>query len=168
MGVRAGAPFQAAEISLRPRTRTSGQSHPPLSHTGEDLVPEPPLQAQAASQGEGHDRDVRRGRVVATQGGSACAGEGREAVLRVGVVGRGHDEPGDLQPLQPPPGQVRVHVAGVKHRPGRGDGAAFSHRQPSSSHAHGLRCVKALFPSKPPSTSGNVQLRPTQDRLVVI
>ena len=55
-----------------------------------------------------------------TQGGSACPGEGREAVLRVGVVGRGHDEPGDLQPLQPPPGQVRVHVAGVKHRPGRG------------------------------------------------
>ena len=38
-----------------------------LSAAGEDLVPEPPLQAQATGEGEGNDWDAGRGRVVATE-----------------------------------------------------------------------------------------------------
>ena len=38
-----------------------------FSAAGEDLVPEPPLQAQAAGEGEGNDRDTGRVRILATQ-----------------------------------------------------------------------------------------------------
>ena len=38
-----------------------------LSAAGEDLVPEPPLQAQATGEGEGNDWDTGRGRIVATE-----------------------------------------------------------------------------------------------------
>ena len=38
-----------------------------MNSAGEDLVPEPPLQAQATGEGEGNDRDTGRVRIVATQ-----------------------------------------------------------------------------------------------------
>ena len=40
-----------------------------VSAAGEDLVPEPPLQAQAAGEGEGNDGDAGRVGIVATQVG---------------------------------------------------------------------------------------------------
>ena len=75
---------------------------------------------------------------------------------------------GSLVTLEPSPGQVGIHSAGIEHRLGRGkysisdsllnigfnssllqlqclksgDGASFSHWQPPSIDAHGLRCVK--------------------------
>ena len=51
-GVRAGAALQAAEVPVRPGERTPGRTDPPHPEPGEDLVPEPPLQAEAAGQGQ--------------------------------------------------------------------------------------------------------------------
>ena len=43
-----------------------------FSAAGEDLVPEPPLQAQAAGEGEGNDRDSGRVGILAAQVSSLC------------------------------------------------------------------------------------------------
>lgn len=78
-GVRARAPLQAAEVSLGPRTRAPGQPHPPHAHPGQDMVPEPPLQVQEASEREGNGRAAAV--VVPEKSSRARAGEGRQALL---------------------------------------------------------------------------------------
>lgn len=51
-GVRAGAALQAAEVPVRPGEGAPGRTHPPHPEPGQNLVPEPPLQTEAAGQGQ--------------------------------------------------------------------------------------------------------------------
>ena len=51
--LRVGTALQAAEVPLRPGARTPGERHRPVADAGEDLVPEPPLQVQEVSEGQG-------------------------------------------------------------------------------------------------------------------
>lgn len=47
-GVRAGAALQAAEVPVRAGEGAPGRTDPPHPEPGQDLVPEPPVQTEAA------------------------------------------------------------------------------------------------------------------------
>ena len=127
---------------------------------GEDLVPEPPVQAQAAGQGEGDDGAVAG---LPAPRRRAGARQGRQALLRLRLL-RARGRPGQQlteTPLfsaysshiftpslgtaaPPPPGEVGVHPAGVLGGGGGGGDGGPPHRRPAPPHAHGLRRVQAL------------------------
>ena len=97
-GVRAGAALQAAEVPVRPGAGAPGRADPPHPEPGEDLVPEPPLQAEAAGQGQ---------ELAAAAAGRRRRRERRRSVrdeppLLVRVAGPLQEElPERLQRLQP-------------------------------------------------------------------
>lgn len=51
-GVRAGAALQTAEVPVGPGERAPGRTDPPHPEPGQNLVPEPSLQTEAAGQGQ--------------------------------------------------------------------------------------------------------------------
>ena len=105
---------------------------------GENLVSKPPLQAQEAGQGEGHDGDLQPLQQPA-EGGGAGAGQGRQALL---LVRGGPESAGAEHEPQPPPREVGVHSPREHHR---GGGQRVDWSTPrlvpvlTSPHAHGIR-----------------------------
>lgn len=80
-GVRTRAQVQAAALPVRARAGAPGQFLKAHIHAGQNLVPEPALQVQAAAAGQ----DFGAGRppsprTAASQGSRARASAGREAV----------------------------------------------------------------------------------------
>ena len=51
--LRVGASVQAAEVPVSPGERASLDHDRSVAHTGQDLVPEPPLQEKEVSEGQG-------------------------------------------------------------------------------------------------------------------
>ncbi|KAM6073822.1 homeobox protein Nkx-2.1 isoform 2-T2 [Chlamydotis macqueenii] len=99
-GLRAGETFQAAEIPLRPGEGTFSQHDTPHPDSGQDLVPEPPLQDEAPGQRQGRAAADATGErllpaaAVSQKGSGASAGEGWQTLpSRLQHTHGSHPEP---------------------------------------------------------------------------
>uniref|UniRef100_G1K9J1 Uncharacterized protein n=1 Tax=Anolis carolinensis TaxID=28377 RepID=G1K9J1_ANOCA len=128
-GLRAGAALQAAEVPLGAGAGAPGQHDPPDAHPGQDLVPEPPLQDEAAGQGQGGPAaDAAAGgrrlpaagpaAAVASPGGRAGAGEGRQALPGRLQRALQRGAPGPPAPPPAPPAPAAAAAGGHCHHRG--------------------------------------------------
>lgn len=101
--LRAGEAFPPAALPVGAWTRTPRVHHPPNAHTGQDLVPEPPVQDEARPAGEGVTPGGarRRGAGVTAEGRRAGTSARRQALYLWQALGPSGP------PLLPTPSHAR-------------------------------------------------------------